>query len=148
MAQTKTSPCHRCTRHVLTPVQSNTDKIRVFHHHLQQKCAGIDVDHLAVQLLCGVHARLNEHAHYGFQKAITEEELWVEIRSGKRNKGPGHDGIPTDFYQLMWPNIKADLTKIIDDMLSAETLHKSLMRSVVVSSQQRWNLCRRRNTGC
>jgi hypothetical protein len=32
---------------------------------------------------------------------------------------------------MMWPNIKADMVKIFNDMISADTLPKSLTRGVV-----------------
>jgi hypothetical protein len=100
---------------------------------LQQKCAGIDVDQQAIQiLLLGMHTPLDDAAHVGFHQPITEEELCVAIQSGKRNKAPGFDGIPTDFYQLMWSDIKADMVNIINAMLSATALHKSFTRGVVV----------------
>jgi uncharacterized protein involved in copper resistance len=77
---------HDAHEHLCTPT---TEKLRVFTRHLQQKCAGIDVDHHAIQHLHhGVHTRLDETAHCGFKQPITEEELLEAIRSGKRNKSP------------------------------------------------------------
>jgi hypothetical protein len=73
--------------------------MRTFTTHLQQKLAEIHVRSDDIhQFLANVHTQLPPDAHAAFALPITEEELKVAVRTGKRNKAPGMDGIPTDFF--------------------------------------------------
>ena len=40
---------------------------------------------------------------------FTEKEVYEEIMQMKKNKAPGPDGFPAEFYQHFWTTIKSDL---------------------------------------
>jgi hypothetical protein len=79
--------------------------------------------------LAGVHVRLPVEALVAFSLPITEVELNVAVHSGKRNKAPGLDGIPTDFFQLTWDITKTDILSLVNEMYQTDALQK---RGVVV----------------
>jgi hypothetical protein len=56
----------------------------------------------------------------------------VAVRNGKRNKAPGIDGIPTDFFQLAWDAVKTDILGLVNDMYFTESLPALPKRGVVV----------------
>ena len=43
---------------------------------------------------------------------FTEKEVYEAIMQMKRNKAPGPDGFPAEFYQTFWELIKSDLMKL------------------------------------
>ena len=59
---------------------------------------------------------LNEQESKQLEGEITEYESKLTIEKMKLNKSPGSDGIPVEFYQIFWDNIR---TILIDSMNSA-----------------------------
>ena len=47
-----------------------------------------------------------------FTAPFTEKEIRDAIFAMQRNKAPGHDGFPTEFYQQFWGVIKGDLMHV------------------------------------
>jgi hypothetical protein len=75
--------------------------MRTFTTHLQQKLAVIPVHSDDIhQFLTNVHTRLPPDAHAAFALPITEEELKVAVRTGKRNKAPGIDSLLYNGYRV------------------------------------------------
>ena len=54
---------------------------------------------------------------FNLDRPITKQELHDIIRGAKKNKTPGIDGIPTDFYLAMWKEIGDDFTKMANGVL-------------------------------
>ena len=48
--------------------------------------------------------------------SFTEKEIRDAIFAMQRNKAPGHDGFPTEFYQQFWGVIKGDLMHMFHDL--------------------------------
>jgi hypothetical protein len=46
---------------------------------------------------------------------FSEEEIQGAVNSMVKNKAPGPDRIPIDFYQACWPIIKNDVMNIFYD---------------------------------
>jgi hypothetical protein len=81
--------------------------------------------------MAGVHVRLPDEALTAFSFPITEDELNVAVRSGKWNKAPGLDGIPTDFFQLTWDITKKDILSLVNEMYQTDALPAAQKRGVV-----------------
>jgi hypothetical protein len=66
-----------------------------------------------------------------FRLPVTEDDLWQAVNCGKKNKAPVNNGIPTEFYQLVWPVIKEDMLQVID-MYTSKTLPPIQTRGIIV----------------
>ena len=56
----------------------------------------------------GVLATFTPVMNEALVKEVTERELRGAVNSMAKGKAPGHDGIPVEFYQKMWPTISKD----------------------------------------
>ena len=45
---------------------------------------------------------------------ITEAELFAALNSTQKNKAPGPDGLPCEFYRIFWIDLKEYLVKAVD----------------------------------
>ena len=63
---------------------------------------------MATRLLGNVKARVPQADKDLLNRAITKEELGLAVMRLQRNKSPGPDGIPAEFYQQCW-HLIADL---------------------------------------
>ena len=62
---------------------------------------------------------------------ITVEEIGVAIRDMPRNKTPGSDGIPADFYKLFFIKMKWMLLKLFQQCYKNSRLHNSACMGVI-----------------
>jgi hypothetical protein len=107
--------------------------MRVFVDFLRTKLATITTDRHAMATLLGdMPAHLVADEHFSLRAPNTEDELWQAIKMGKKNKAPGPDGIPTDFYQLMWPTIKRNMLNVMNTVLTLDDLPPTMTDGVVV----------------
>ncbi len=53
---------------------------------------------------------------------MTLEECLSALNSFKRNKSPGIDGLPYEFYQCFWDILGNDLVDVYNDCLSRGSL--------------------------
>jgi hypothetical protein len=51
---------------------------------------------------------------------FSESEVKNAIDIMARNKAPGPDGIPVEFYQVCWPIIKQDIMKLFHDLSNGD----------------------------
>lgn len=61
----------------------------------------------------GFHATFREEMNSSLTKEILERELGAMVRDMAKGKAPGHDGIPTEFFQRMWATVGQDYHKMI-----------------------------------
>uniref|UniRef100_A0A453KWR1 Reverse transcriptase domain-containing protein n=1 Tax=Aegilops tauschii subsp. strangulata TaxID=200361 RepID=A0A453KWR1_AEGTS len=64
--------------------------------------------------ILGGQAITREHADT-LVKPFSMEELQAVVFGMEKNKSPGPDGIPVDFYQHFWETVKWDLMKLLND---------------------------------
>ena len=51
----------------------------------------------------------------GLESSILEEEVWEALKSMGRDKAPGPDGFPLEFFLFSWDVVKEDIMKVITD---------------------------------
>jgi hypothetical protein len=62
-----------------------------------------------------VQEKLSDEDNIKLNEPFSEEEIQATINSMVKNKAPGPDGIPIEFYQACWPIIKNDIMNIFYD---------------------------------
>jgi hypothetical protein len=62
-----------------------------------------------------VQEKLSDEDNMILNEPFSEEEIQAAINSMVKNKAPGPDGIPVEFYQACWPIIKNDVMNIFYD---------------------------------
>jgi hypothetical protein len=62
-----------------------------------------------------VQEKLSDEDNIKLNEPFSEEEIQAAISSMVKNKAPGPDGIPVEFYQACWPIIKNDIMNIFYD---------------------------------
>lgn len=63
---------------------------------------------------------------------ITLEELQVVASKLSRNKVPGWDGIPAEFYVTQWDQIGPVLLEVLREGLDAGIFHPNIVRGIIV----------------
>ena len=66
-----------------------------------------------LEVMEGVPATFTPAMNEVLGKEILERELRGAVDSMAKGKAPGHDGIPVEFYQKMWPTIGKDFHRMI-----------------------------------
>ena len=62
---------------------------------------------------------------------LTENECLESMKVMKKNKAPGDDGLPIEFYLKFWDDIKSVLLKVYNESYSEGILPESLRQSVI-----------------
>lgn len=59
------------------------------------------------------------------EEPIKEDEIKLVLNKCKKEKSPGIDGIPYEFYQEFWPLIKTNMTKLFNEIILNEEMTES-----------------------
>lgn len=62
---------------------------------------------------------------------ITEGELFEALRTSKRNRSPGSDGLPPEFYLKFWEQLKQPFTALVNRLLSGGVLSASQREGLI-----------------
>ena len=62
---------------------------------------------------------------------ITEEEILIVLKNTAKNKAPGEDGLPSEFYKVFWIDIKRYLIKSYQHSYSTGILSITQRRGVI-----------------
>ncbi|KAM4034768.1 LOW QUALITY PROTEIN: uncharacterized protein ACNLHF_021458 [Anomaloglossus baeobatrachus] len=73
-----------------------------------------------------------ESAHEGLLCDVSEQELYEAVCKSPKNKAPGHDGIPCDFYGSYWSIISQDLLEVVRALFSGVSMPESMKEGLVV----------------
>lgn len=65
------------------------------------------------------------------ERNIEESEVWEAIKSLSDNKSPGIDGLPIELYKLIWPEIKKEMTEILNHFLNLGILSNTQRTALV-----------------
>ena len=91
-----------------------------------------DIEEEALQeVMEGVPATFTPAMNEMLGKEILEQELRGAVNSMAKRKTPGHDGIPVEFYQKMWPTIGKDFHRMILQSINEGKLHEGVTRGLI-----------------
>ena len=62
---------------------------------------------------------------------ITEDELYAAVKTIAKGKAPGHDGVPIEFFLLLWPTIGKDFHSMILRGIGKGILHKGMTKGII-----------------
>ncbi len=71
---------------------------------------------------------------------VTEDECNAVVKNLSKNKAPGYDGLPSEFYQVLWPYIKSLLVKSFNEAFDEGELsesHKYIIISLIFKKGDR-----------
>lgn len=60
----------------------------------------------------GFPITFNEAMNDIFTQDITHTELGVAVKSMAKEKAPGYDGIPVEFFQQLWSTLSSDIHRM------------------------------------
>jgi exonuclease III len=91
--------------------------MQIFTDHMTRRFASIDIDESRLRRLveCNL-GKVPDVASEVMEEPITLEELEHAIRTGRKRKSPGRDGICHEFYAKTWSYAKSDFLEIVNDM--------------------------------
>ena len=75
--------------------------------------------------------KLSDEDKEEIDKSFSEEEIKTAIEQMEKNKAPGQDGFPIEFYQACWSIIKDDLLRVFDDFHSHMIVLSSINYGII-----------------
>ena len=75
--------------------------------------------------------KISEEDKIKCEGAVTLDECWKALKSFEKNKSPGNDGIPAEFYQKFWPDIKTLMVNSFNASYIKGTLSQSQRQAVI-----------------
>lgn len=85
----------------------------------------------AETLVNNLEYSLNEEDQDELDGFITDEEAIKAIKNMENNKAPGMDGLPKEFYGLMWPVIEQDIIEVFNCILLTEAMPPSMTEGLI-----------------
>ena len=83
-------------------------------------------------ILRGIQSTLNDDDRARLTASITMEELKRALRKSPRNKSPGSDGLPAEFYQTTWDVIGEVVLEILNKTVERGRLSDSQQGGILV----------------
>jgi exonuclease III len=107
--------------------------LRHFRTHFTSKYGTITTARVSKRwILQHVTKRIPEAANEAFECEVTLGELFLAVKTGKRAKAPGPDGIVQEFYQQGWDIIHRDLLVVLNDMYLNNATERSQKHGLLV----------------
>ena len=88
--------------------------------------------------------KLDEETRHSLEKTITNEEIEQAIKSMKRKKAPGADGLQIDFYIVFWLRIKEMFCDMIHFVIQEGKFHETSrlgLISLIPKKRTRFEIC-------
>ena len=79
------------------------------------------------------------------EKEISENEVYNAITNMNKNKSPGIDGLPIEFYVRFWKEIKKDFVAVIKNISKGMLLEKSQRKAIITLIHKDGELDRLKN---
>ena len=79
-----------------------------------------------------VEEKINENINKILNEEVSNEEIFIAIKSLNVNKSPGLDGLPIEFYQKYWDIIHIEVSLIIKNIILGYGLEGKQKRALIV----------------
>ena len=98
-----------------------TSSLCVFAEHFKSMYDTIPVSGKCMKrlLICNM-STVPDAANLALEESVTLEEIYHAIKTGKRNKAPGYDGICLEFLKKTWQTTKEDLLQKVNEIYTDE----------------------------
>ena len=80
------------------------------------------------EVFTGFPVTFNDIMNVTITKEITEREIGALVRDMAKDKTPGHDGLPIEFVQRLWPTIGVDFHKMLLGSMEEGNLHDGVTK--------------------
>ena len=77
--------------------------------------------------------KISNNWHPSLINPFEEKELYQALKTMEKNKSPGKDGIPMEFYITFWHLIKKDLTELVNHTFFIKEELTDSMKTAVIS---------------
>ena len=95
-------------------------------------------ENVQTEFLQYVNTKLDEQAKQNLDLPITQGELFSTIQNTDTNKAPGIDGLPIEFYQTFWQELKTELEQISNLIyMQQQTLNTSQRTGIITLAHKR-----------
>ena len=84
-----------------------------------------------MEVFTGFRVSFSEEMNASLTKEITERELGGVVRDIAKGKAPGHDRIPIEFFQRLWPTVGQDFLLMLVRNMERGELHEGVTRGVI-----------------
>ena len=111
---------------------------RYFYENLYKKDENIVFDYT----LQNKTPQVPEHMKESLRKEISEQEVINAIKGMARNKTPGSDGLPVEFYIVFWEQIRSLLMNAISAAFCEKRLHDTAREGIITLIPKKNKDCR------
>ena len=85
-----------------------------------------------------INAKLDEQAKHNLELPITQDELHSTSKNTDTNKSPGIDGLPIEFFQTFWQEVKTELEQISNLIyIQQQNLNTSQRTGIITLTHKR-----------
>ena len=105
---------------------------RNFYKTLYSKNAAVNPDNFPEFYSNDDLPKLSEQQKESCEDTLTEQELLATLKTFRKNKSPGIDGLTAEFYLTFWGDIKNKLIEMYNEAFLAKLLPDCLCTGVIV----------------
>ena len=85
------------------------------------------------ELLSNITRKLPNHNRYIMDSPLTDEELFQAIHLFKKNRSPGIDGLPIEFYDTFWHLLSKVFNKLANNIFTYGLLPEAQQRISIIA---------------
>ena len=89
------------------------------------------VEKILMEVTEGLPAKFMVVMNNALEQEITDGELCSATKAIAKGKAPGHDGIPVEFFQKLWPTIGKDFYLMIAKGIEDRKLHDNITNDII-----------------
>ena len=107
------------------------NECRLFYEKLYCKNSSVDISQYSSFFLNGKIPKLNETQKQNCEANITEKEINNTLKSFRKNKSPGLDGLTAEFYLGFWDLLNVKLLQVYNEAFEVGILPRCMRTGVV-----------------